>query len=493
MTNLNGNEFEEVSNKIKSDKKLAESYVVLSMYKDIDLYMENNIKLETFNHKVWKFYFMLLQKAVEKGYRAMDSIVIGSIVEGLSDSDKSKYAEYGDYTIIENGLDIINPKNFDTYLQNMNRANSILKVSQIGFKITAEAYKALCEKSVDEIQQAYESSLAKCFDGLESGEKIEDLTDGLMKMIEEADAGVFKGLPYASKLLNYFTNGQALGNITMLSANSGVGKTFMAVAQVLPTFIKNELGVDKLTILANEEDSRKWKQAIVTWVANNVFDFDFNKNRFMQGSFTKEEMSALKQSVEWYEDKVEKGCIEFVGFSSFSMKKAIKLIKKQKKTKGTEYFILDTLKSDSTAKESEQVWLHLQNNMVHLFDAIKSQTNNVHVFVTYQLGKSAMQRKYLDQSSLGVSKNVVDVVSTLLLARKAHDSEKRKEGEESGLQVREIDNEGIVKYMRADMEYFIVFMGKNRHGETSRQMVFEVDMGKNIMKDFGFVSVDQDF
>src|SRR5690606_25471125 len=112
-------------------------------------------------------------------------------------------------------------------------------------------------------------------------------------------------------------------------------------------------------------------------------------------------------------------------FNSFSMKKAIKLIKKHNAVQDVKYFILDTLKLDSDeVSENSQAWLQLQQNMVKLQDVIKESALNVHCYVTYQLGKSAMLSRYLSQNSLGVSKNVVDVVSTLMLVRKALESEK---------------------------------------------------------------------
>lgn len=481
--------------KILGMKKVKESYVVLSLYKDIDLMIQSGLKVDAFGTKVWKFYFSLLERAVRKGIRKADSVVIGALVDEIGGDTKAKYDEFGGFDTIEDGIEMVQVENLDGYVLELSKTNVIINLVKAGFPInTVQELDSLMAMEVSAIQTAFELKVANCFSGLDSGEKVEDLSDGLWDMVEEANKGIFKGYPYASKLLNHYTNGMSLGNITMLSANSGVGKTFITVGEVLPSFIQNELGKKKLTIMANEEDSRKWKQAIVVWVANNVFKGEFEKQRFNTGGFTKDELTLLKQSVEWLNNAMEKGQIEFVGFNNFSMAKAIAIIKKQAKTKGTEYFILDTLKMDSTSRESEQVWLQLQSNMVHLYDAIKSQTNNVHVFVTYQLGKSAMQRAYLDQSALGVSRNVVDVVSTLLIARKAFDSEKRVAGtNEGGLQVREHGMEGVIKYMDSEKDYFIIFPAKNRFGTTNEQMVFEVDMALNVIKDFGYVRIQQDF
>lgn len=476
---------------VRDKKKIAESYVVLSLFKDVSLFIDQNITIDTFGTKAWKFYFTLLSKAVEKDIKVVDEIVAGIIVDESGNEFQKQYEEFGGWQTIEDGMEMVQIENLDSYLNELRKINSILKLIKKGFPINQKEFDDLMKKDVDKIQEDFEKSLAECFDGLESGEKVEDLSEGLWKVVEEANEAKFRGFPYDSELLNHYTNGQSLGNITMLSANSGIGKTFLTIAQVFPTFLKDDTG-QKLTILANEEDSRKWKQAIIVWVANNIYNANFDKSRFNTGKFTKDELSVLKESTEWLKKKMGKGQIEFVAFTSFSMKKAIKIIKKQAKTKDVKYFILDTLKMDSTDKEVEQVWLQLQNNMVKLFDVVKPQSLNRHVFVTYQLGKSAMQRRYLDQSALGVSRNVVDVVSVLMLARKAWDSEKRKNGE-GGIQVKERGMDGVVKYMDSEKDYFIIFLGKNRMNNTNEQIVLEVDMGKNIVKDFGYCKIEQEF
>ncbi|MGR5954349.1 hypothetical protein ACT7DP_30795 [Bacillus paranthracis] len=106
----------------------------------------------------------------------------------------------------------------------------------------------------------------------------------------------------------------------------------------------------------------------------------------------------LKKGVDWLDEKMEEGTIRFINFNSFSMKKAIKMIKKEATLNKVKYFILDTLKMDSDeVNENAQAWLQLQQNMVKLYDVIKPSNKNVHVWVTYQLGKSAMLTRYLSQ------------------------------------------------------------------------------------------------
>lgn len=128
-------------------------------------------------------------------------------------------------------------------------------------------------------------------------------------------------------------------------------------------------------------------------------------------------------------------------------------------------------------------------NMVKLDDLCKPSNRNIHAWVTFQLGKSALMTRYLSQNSLGMSKNTADVVTTLLLVRKALESE--KEGGKNEVEVKG-HHDGKNKKMKPDKDYFIMFLGKNRNGQTTRQLVFEVDISRNRITDFGTCLIPQD-
>lgn len=473
----------EFRNTLVDIKNTAESYVVLSIYKNTELYFDNKLSTDDFHDPIWKFYFALAKKAIESEKKKLDEIVIGLLVSE-NETLQKMYDDYGGFNTISNGITFVQEENFNSYLVEVKKFNALLRLHDFGYPIMQkfEVYRGM---TVDAIQQALEGALSAVFADVEVEEKLEDLSMGLWQTVMDAHEGKSRGFPYASNLLNDYVNGMLVGNVTVMSANSGMGKTFFTLSQVLPNIIEFK---ERLLILANEEDSSKWKREIITWAVNNITGGDFRKNRFNKGHFSDDELKTLKTGVDWLNEAMKEGYITFVNFNSFSMNKAIKTIKKHVAIYNTKYFILDTLKLDSDAVNSDaQAWLSLQQNMVKLFDVIKPSNLNRHVWVTYQLGKSAMMSRFLSQNSLGVSKNIVDVVSTLLLMRKALDSE--KEGGKNELQVK--TKEGIKK-MSKDKEYFIIFLGKNRMGETHRQLVFEVDMGRNIVKDFGTCLIEND-
>jgi len=469
---------------LTNTKKSAESYVVLSMYKNTELYFDSNLTIDDIHDPVWKMYFGVAENLIKKGKLVLDEIVVGLRVEE-NEALKKMYEDANGYQTIADGKKFVQEENFEAYLVDVKKFNALIRLHDLGFPIMEkfDAYKAM---PVVKIQTTLEAVLDSVFADVEVAEKTEDLKDNLWQTVLDANEGLMRGFPYYSSMLTEFVNGMALGNLTMLSANSGMGKTYITLSQILPNMIEYN---EKLMILANEEDSVKWRKEIIVWAVNNVVKKSFEKHRFNQGNFTNEELDILKEGVDWLESEMEKGNITFINFNSFSMNKAIKTIKKQSSVNGIKYFVLDTLKLDSdNINLNTQAWLQLQQGMVKLYDLIKPSNRNLHVWVTYQLGKSAMMSRFLSQNSLGMSKNVVDVVSTLLLVRKALESE--KEGGKNEVEVK-LKN-GTKTKMSKDKEYFILFIGKNRAGQTSRQLVFEVDMGRNIMTDFGTCLIPED-
>lgn len=465
-------------------KKTAESYVVLSIYKQTELFHDSNLTVDDFDKLEWKFFYSIAQKLIKQEKKVFDDIVVGLCVSENEQLQKM-YDEFGGWGTIQNGMAFVKEDNFDGYVRDVKKANALVKLLDLGFPIM-EQFEAYKVQSVESIQEKLEQVLASVFADVDVAEKVEDMSHNLWDTVMDAHAGKMRGFPYTSAMLNEHVNGMALGNITMVSANSGIGKTALTLMQVLPNMVEYN---ENLLILANEEDISKWKREIITWAVNNMTGGDFQKNRFNFGNFTTQELDMLRKGVDWLNEKMEEGTIRFINFNSFSMKKAIKMIKKESSLNDVKYFILDTLKLDSDAvNENANHWLSLQTNMVKLYDLVKPSNRNLSVYVTYQLGKSAMLSRYLSQNSLGISKNVVDVVSTLMLVRKALESE--KEGGKNEVLVKTTDGKEVK--MNKEKEYFIIFLGKNRMGSTHRQLVFEIDLGKNTMVDFGTCLIEQD-
>lgn len=470
-----------------SHKTLAELQYVVSLYSNVDYYDEYKVSAEHISNPHWKIYYGILKNMIEKkSFSVIDSVNTEMFMSSQNEKLQKLYENAGGWATIEEAKGIIESENIESYYREVLRYSAILKLNDFGFDFS-DKWESLSKLNLQELSDVMTSYIDDVFVGIDMGEdEVEDIKSGMMEMIIEADKGVYNGLPVASKLLNSTINGTVTGNITMLAGTSGVGKTYITLNQVLPTVIKEE---EPILIMCNEEDKPKWQREIITWVINNVHGGDFVKSRFYQGRFTTEEWDVLKKATDWFNKKVEDKLIQFVNFSTFSMDKSIKLIRKYATQYDIKYYIIDTLKLDNDVGSniSDNSWLQLQQNMVKLYNVIKPTAKNCHVWVTYQLNKSNRTR-YLDQSALGISKNVADVVSTLLLVRDMLENE--KQGESGGLVVKK-DGQQII--LNEDSDYMVCFIDKNRQGSTSNQIVWRVDKGRNTMIDVGLTRVAQDY
>lgn len=470
-------------------KEIAESQFVLSLYKNPDLFFEYDLKSPDISNSSWRLYYGILNDLLtRKRLKVVDMIAVEEYIQSKSNKLQEYYAANGGYDTISRGSQMIEDENVDVFYSEIQRYKILMKLVEKGYPIKND-WNKYAKMRLEDLSDYLEGQLSSIFLDADFGdEKVENIVSGIDEMIERADSGVDRGLPLASPLMNSVQNGMSLGNITMLAANSGVGKTFLTLNQLLPTHIDFE---EPLMIIANEEDKAKWQRDLLTWQINNLQkDVTFDKSRFSQGKFDKEEKEALGKASEWLKSKMDSGLIQFVNLNNFSMNKSIKLVKKYATGLGIKYFIIDTLKldNDANANTSDNSWLLLQQNMVKLYNVIKPTNKNCHVWVTYQMSKNP-KGKYLSQNDLGMSKNVADVVSSLLLVRLISESEK---GEGKGaLKVKGMSGKRMT--LNEDLDYFVVFWDKNRQGATSEQVVLRVNRGRNTVKDIGKVRISPEY
>lgn len=469
-------------------KTVAELQYVVSLYSDIDLYDEFKVDNKNITNIHWRMYYMLLTQMVEKkGLTVIDEVNIDLHMGEQKEKLQKMYENAGGWETIREAKEIIETENIESYYREVLRYSAMLKLHESGFDIESK-WEEYSKLTYDELSDVVSGTVDAIFSDINlGGETVKDIKDGVWSMVEEAHKGINRGLPLASAILNSVVNGQVLGNVTMVGGTSGVGKTFVTLNQILPSAIAEK---EPLLIMCNEEDIDKWQREILIWIINNKLGGDMIKSRFYQGNFSQQELIMLKKATTWLEEQLEDELIRFVNFNQFSMGKSIKLIRKYATQYNVKYYVIDTLKLDNDVGSvvNDNSWLQLQQNMVKLYNVIKPTAKNVHVWVTYQLNKSNKTR-YLDQSSLGMSKNVADVVSTLMLIRDVLESEKG--GDSKGLVIKRAD--GAKGQLNEEKDYMIVFIDKNRQGSTNNQVVWRVDKGRNIIKDVGFTRVSQDY
>lgn len=473
---------------ILKEKSNIEGQFIFSIFKNTNYFYDYEVSVSDFSERSWAFYYRMLQDLVgTRKLKVIDAVSVGAYVDTKNELFQKTYKQYGGFDTIRKGINIMEEDNIESYYSELQRYKTVVRLLDRGFPIE-EKWEAYRKLPLEDFEEVLEAQVSEAFiDTQLENDKVVDLFDDIEGMIKRADEGEVAGLPLQSELMESIQNGLSCGNITMLAASSGVGKTFLTTMIHLMSSLANR---EPVLVIANEEEKDRYLQAMMTSYINlHHKGAEFNKSRFITGGFSERELFYLNEAKDWFNQNVEEGLIRFVNMTSFSMAKTIRLIKKYARIYGIKYFILDTLKMDNDigSRVTDNSWLVMQQNMVKLYNVIKPANLNVHVWVTAQMAKSNRRARYLDQSMIGMAKNITDVVSSLMLVRMVSLSEKDPE---KGIQV--IDRNGNKKLLEEDKDYMIVFWDKNRQGQTNRQVVLEVDRGLNIVRDTGITQIDNE-
>lgn len=481
------------STKIVKEYKLAcEANIVAILWSNPDFYYTyDKLNLKSFSNNIWKVFFIIgYDIIVKETKKALDDITVGLYLE-KHPKLKQKYDEYGGYDTIDKAKEYINIENIDGYVNELNKWNTVLQLLARRFPVH-DRIKDFVDMSAEDIYNLFEAQLNHVFINVEDDVRSYNLCEDIHKLLEKLDKGENVGMPlYNSPILNKEIGGNLQGHITMLGALSGEGKTTLTIELILPQILQYN---EKVCIMINEEDVSKWRRELIIWVANNIFKKELKKYVLRDGKFTEEQWELLKKCADWIEEKKENKNITIIPFQKYTSKLAIKTIKKYSSL-GCKYFILDTMKVSSDAKSDLQ-WQEMTKDSVEIYDAIKPAGRNVHIWITYQLGKAATTKRYYTNDAIGIAKNIVDVASTNLMIRKPFDDE--YEGEKNELKCYRL--EGVKKLTKIPFKldknkhYTIIFITKNRFGSTNEfQIVAENDLATNIYKEIGIVKIPFDW
>lgn len=506
---------EEIKDKLKVNKdkvgifkdiskycEACEANIVSCLWKKPELffdYAEDKINRDEFLHNQWKVYYEIGKEIVTKEEKPnLDEITVGFYLEKHLKL-KEKYEEYGGFNTIDCAKAYVAIENLDGYILELHKWNLIINLLFQGYPVM-ERLKDFKDMTSEEIYDEYEANLHNIALNVDTEIKSYNLCENIDELLDYCDKGLDKGFPIVPQILNDKIGGLALGSIYLLGGLSGTGKTTLTIEWLLPSmFIHNE----RMVVLINEEDEKKWQKEMLTWIINNITDFtdekgnlqvinpkkiQFTKKRFREGGFTEDEWHCLRQAKYYLEMKKNNRNITIIPLHQYSVKTVIKLIKKYA-TIGVDYFVLDTFKHDYNNMSADP-WLAMMTDMIRIYDVVKPINKNVHIWVTFQLskGKSARER-YLCQDNIGMSTNMVDVASTLLLIRRVWEDE--KQGGKNELQVFRLEGKTkIPVILDPDKNYVIVFTDKNRRGDTQQyQIVAESNLGLNTYKEIGLCSL----
>lgn len=466
----------------------AEANVVATFWKFPEvMYDFRDIELESFHTNTWRVYWQIVHDIfVEQKKEVVDELTVNFYLEKHLKL-KEKYEEYGGYDTIIKAGSYIKKENIVGYVLELQKWNAVYEMNKQGFPVKNKL-SDFADMSLDEIYAVLQAQINNTFlKHSDSLNKSYDISDDLDQLIEDLQSGSEVGLPYYEMpLLNQQTGGCMLGNITLIGGVTNAGKSTFVRDVHIPSLIKHN---EKCVIMINEEDLSRLQRELIVWYVNNELHFELHKYVLKEGVWNEETRAYINMAVEWLKSMKEQHLLTVIPFKTFTTSNAIKVINKYSAL-GVKYFILDTFKADSTSGANENIRIQMNQNMIALYDTVKTANKNVHLLCTFQLNKASVRMKKYDLDCVGEAKSVMDVASTGIMMRKLFDDER----EDLKVYQDEIDAQGIVHQKIIPLDprkrYQVFFVVKSREGSTDRQIVAEVDFSKNIYKEIGYCYIE---
>ena len=473
--------------KIMNYKLICEANIVASLYKEPDSIFNYDLKLSDFHNNAWRIFFVILEDLIVKEKKVPDDITIGFYLE-KHDKLRKEFDKFGGMRVLVEASENVKVENLDGYIQDLYKYKAILGLIKYGFPV-GDKVSEFVDMSAEDVFCEYEALLMHTFAGVEGNINTYNGADGIHKLIDEFNEGKMVGLPLNdAPILSNEIGGLNRGHIYGLGAGTGQGKTTTALHWLLPSVIHND---EKILLLINEEDHVKVRVEILIYVINNVFKTEFKKQKLRNGKFSEQDLIVLRKAADWIEAKKESNHITIIPLERYTTKIAIKLMKKYINL-GIHIILLDTLKASADVK-GDSVWLAMQQDMVELYNVIKPSNKNAILWVNYQLGKSAVKKRYLTSDEVSMSKSILDVMSVNIMMRDVLDSE--FEGGKHEILCYKIVGKSRIQFKLNDKtkKFVVIFLTKSRFGESDIQIVAERNLSTNKYIEIGYAKVIQDY
>jgi len=404
-----------------------------------------------------------------------------------------KYDEYGGFQVIQELIEECkNQKYNDEYhcseIQKYECLRKMQKESLIDVN-NKKLVSSLCNSTLKQLQSFFQFKTSQIFSGVNAGEVIEyNLLDDLDVAIQKMNDGEAMGLPlHDSPRLNRKIKGWRKGDLVYLVLSSGTGKSSIAMEKFMLSLIEHE---EKGMMFCNEENVWKARNLILATTASKVLNKAVNREKLLEGNFDEGTLYKLLESKEWLEQK-PRDLIKFYDMKKYRVEDMLSRLQMMKPL-GYSYAVLDTFKPETSSSESAR-WETFSNNAQEIYDCIKPEANNIGMLATVQL-KIGMEFRYLDLSAIGKSREIVEVASVVLMGRLLYKDEYPGGKEEITAYNWEL-NSSTEKWEKREYKldpnkvYMVLFIAKNRLGETNEQILYEVNYGINSFREVAYCQI----
>ena len=475
------------------DQRLTvEGNVIGCIWNDLMILDEIKLKSDDFITEDGRFYFNIADRMRKQKYTSLKEIdILSAPNEILNESVKEKFEEKGGIESINNISDTINLDNADKYLDNLYKENSILRLFDKGFNVLKPIakgnknivplnfFRTSCdskqvidwyESQLTDVDAGYTTRITANEEILFSDKIIDEIENGEDVGIhfdyagEDVDGNKINCFPYLSTQIGGFED----GTFNILAGYSSTGKTTAWITILMALAHHGR----KILIISNEQHKNVFYYSILSWIARKRFRYTLNKNKFKsKDKLTIEDKDILKKCFKYFNENFGKK-IRIITITDADMRLVRSQIRKYVLQEDYDVVLYDTFKLDMTnSKNKDNTWLSLIEDSRE-FDRIAKKYNII-MLASLQLSESTRGKLFLDASVLSMSKQIKEVLESLLLMRNVYPEELDKNNKKFYCNpfrdIKKSDGTWIREpyQIEEDTVYKMLFIEKARNGQNS--------------------------
>ena len=395
-----------------------------------------DLKKEDFITNDGRFYFGMLTQLRKKGFYSLDEV---TILSNMNDEVIERYETCGGWESIQHQIDIINDKNFDTYIDILYRENIMLHMVDDGIDLLHAVdingkkvvlLKLFRKMDADSVQDWWDARITSYGTGYSSKVLEEEEIDFDDEFIDNCKEGLENGVPF--DIAGYDINGEEMncfpflsrqingileGTTTMMGGYSSAGKSTWWI-----TVLMSLLHYDrKILIISNEENIKKFKIKFMVWLLGkrNRY-FKLTKKKMTSGDISTESRKQLTDVQKYWRENY-KGRVKFIAIADADMSLVKKKIRENVLRYGYDTVLYDTFKIQGGDISSARQDLSLVRDSRELDKLAKKY--NIIMLASVQLAEYTKGKLFLDASILSNAKQIKEQLENLFLMRTVYTEE----------------------------------------------------------------------
>jgi len=341
-------------------------------------------------------------------------------------------------------------------------------------------YDKFKDRSPEVVLKAYDNTINKIALRAQGVNTPKPIAAGIKEYLDELQVNPDVGLELPFDLITSYLRGIRKKTINCIAAHTNKGKTRIITRILTHTSI---LGDTRAMLVSTEQTEKEMKLQFLTAVHNNITSPNetIEESAIAKQELTEEQRKSLGDAADYF---LENSKIDFICTNIYDLSSLRNLIK-QAKLKGCSLVVIDVLKpSRSQQTKDMQEWQQYSYTVEQLRDLCVEL--DMAIIFTAQLTPQSLESGVLEFSSIANGTHISFILDSLIMFRDITYEEMIK----WSYKVKMRDNvmNGTIQPFNRDKKYMLCKIVKNRGGAAGNELVFDVDKGRILYRELGYLN-----